>query len=99
MCWWWGISAGRENNMKAYIMPPDVPSHAVTRVMEALARHAPRYPQRHVDIVSNINDADLVVLNVIGRQDKIRALTEKLTQQRKRYAVIQYCLKSTLRPH
>lgn len=81
--------------MKAYILPPDVPSWAVTRVMDALTRHAPR----DVEFVSNMGDSHLAILNVIGRRDKMLRLAKWLVDNGKQYAIVQYVLRGTLRPN
>lgn len=83
-----------EETVKVHILRPLVPSIAVSRVMAALEQYAPR----RASFVSRWQDAELVVLNVIGRQEKIRPLAEQLLQQGKQYAVIQYVLRSTQKP-
>ena len=80
--------------MKAYIMPIPVESHGLRRVRGALIRYAPD----DVDIVDDQNEADLTVLHVIGRQDRNRRRAEWCKRSGQKYAVIQYCLRSTLRP-
>lgn len=91
-------NGGRHNSfrietMKAHIMPIPVESHGLRRVAEALVRHAPP----GVEMVDQ-DEADLVVLHVIGRQDRNRARAERLTKRGQRYAVVQYCVRSTMRP-
>jgi hypothetical protein len=81
--------------MRAYITPPDNNSRSLTRISEALEAHAPDW----VEIVPSMPEADLVVLHVIGRQDKTQAIVEYLKGGGKQFAIIQYCVRSTLRPH
>ena len=63
--------------------------------MDALERYAPD----DVEIVEYRNDADLVVMHVIGRQDKTTGKARLLLENNQRYAMIQYCVRNTLRPH
>ena len=71
----------------------DIDSRGVQRVATALRKHLLAGA-----IVDSTREADLVVLHVIGRQDRMWAQAKKLLAEGKRYAVIQYCLRSTLRP-
>lgn len=80
--------------MNAYIMPIPVGSHGLRRVAEALVRYAPGY----VNIVDRQKEADLTVLHVIGRQDRNYRRAAWCKRHGQKYAVIQYCLRSTLRP-
>lgn len=80
--------------MKVYITPSYTNSWALKRVVTALVRYVPY----NAKIVANQNAADLVVLHVIGRQDRNRARAEHLRTRGQRYVVIQYCVRSTLRP-
>jgi hypothetical protein len=80
--------------MRAFIRPSSDNSQALGRVVDALARYAPA----GVEVVDDARAADVVVLHVVGRRDRIRAAAEQFTRQGKRYAIIQYCLRSTLRP-
>ncbi len=80
--------------MKVYVAPPEGMSRAMTRVETALTGHLPF--GHHV--VSTAEQADLEVLHVIGYKDTVRAV-ETAQKAGRRYAVIQYCLKSTSRPN
>ena len=80
--------------IKAYILPPDVPSWAVTRVMDALTRHAPR----DMEFVSDMGEAQLVILNVIGRRDKMLRMAKWIVGSGRQYAIVQYVLRGTLKP-
>lgn len=77
--------------MKVYLDPPQVASPSLRRVADALTRYKPD----DVEIVHDRQEAELVVLHVIGRQDQ--SLEE--ASQVMDYAVIQYAVRSTLRPH
>jgi len=70
-------------------MSPPRGNRAIQRVADALAKYKPA----HVQITDEAN-ADLVILHVIGRQDQVTSKAKGL----KRYAVVQYALRSTLRP-
>ncbi len=76
--------------MKVYLQPPRVNSLSLKRVARALTQYKPDW----VEIVDSEADADLVVLHVIGRQDQIL----KQAAKTKSYAVIQYAIRSTMRP-
>lgn len=65
------------------------------RVTRALARYAPD----DVELVEDRNEADLVVMHVIGRNDRTRRNAQRLLDNGQRYACIQYSLRSTMRPH
>lgn len=75
-------------------MPPQVDSRSLIRVVNALIQYMPS----DVEIVANSDAADLIILHVIGRQDRNRGKAERLRARGQRYAVIQYCVRSTLRP-
>jgi len=79
--------------MKVCLTLP-IESRGLERVENALVRYAPD----RVSLVRERSQADLVILHVIGRNDKVREAIRSLRRRRKKYAVIQYCLRSTLRP-
>ena len=83
-----------EKAVKVYVLPPDIPSWAISRVMDALVKYAP--PQ--LEFVSDMNKAQLIVLNVIGRRDMMMRATNRAIKRGQKYAVIQYVLKSTQKP-
>jgi len=80
--------------MKAYVAAPVVQSRSIGRVAEALATYAPP----SVEIVTDKDAADLVVLHVIGRRDQMLAEAARLVGRGQAYAVMQYVLKSTQKP-
>jgi D-inositol-3-phosphate glycosyltransferase len=86
--------------MKVFVKAPEGLSRAMTRVAEALSDYAPtpipNEPQS-IYIVNNVPEADLVVLHVIGEEGITEAA--KLKAAGKKYAIIQYCLRSTQKPN
>jgi glycosyltransferase involved in cell wall biosynthesis len=82
-----------ENTMKAYI-DTRRPDWVLRRVVDALWRYAPD----EVEIVSEQDKADLVVMHVIGRQDRTTREAFRILENGQRYAAIQYSVRSTLRP-
>lgn len=80
--------------MRAYVAASPKLSAAMRRVAEALARFRPA----GVDLVPTELEADLVVLHVIGYPETETAVAE-LLEREQRYAVMQYCLRSTQRPN
>lgn len=83
-----------ETVVKVYITPPQTDSWALNRVVAALVQYAPA----DIEIVADLNAADLMVLHVIGRQDRNRKTAEWLKTRGWQYAVIQYVLRSSMRP-
>jgi hypothetical protein len=81
---------GQEAKMKVCLIPNER-SRAVDRVVKALVKYKPD----NIHITSSVDDADLVVLHVIGRQDRTG---KQIARLNKPYAVIQYSLRSTMRP-
>jgi hypothetical protein len=79
--------------MKVYVAPPPKLSQAMHRVGAALQAHLP--PGHHV--VDTPEQADLEVLHVIGYKETVRAV-EAAQASGRRYAIIQYCFKSTSKP-
>jgi hypothetical protein len=80
--------------MKAFVDSPPGLSMAMTRVANALKRHAPV----HVTCVSREADADLVLLHTIGYPETVEAV-DRLTAAGKRVVIAQYCLRTSQRPH
>lgn len=81
--------------MKIFLAAPPVKSRSLNRVATALEIYQP--PGVHV--VDKIADADFAVLHVIGRCEQMHRLADELKLLGKKYAVIQYCLRSTQKPH
>ena len=80
--------------MNVYITPPAVVSPSLTRVSQALQQYKPG----DVTIVQKESDADLVILHVIGRKEQNTKKAQEIIKSGKKYAVIQYAIKSTLNP-
>jgi len=79
--------------IRAYVTPSD--DRAIRRVVYALRYYAP------VDVVikDDYADARTIILHVFGRRDAIERKVEKILNDKKQYAVIQYCVRSTIYPH
>ena len=80
--------------MKAYVEATPVESAAHTRVIDALKRYAPLW----VRMVDNPLEADVRVLHVVGRQNAVNSMANSIMENGGRYAVIQYCVRSTQKP-
>lgn len=81
--------------MRAYVDLPRPLSRAMDRVIAALKATAGR---NGVTVTLARDHADVVILHVIGYDDTVEAINE-LTQRGQRYAMVQYCVRSTQRPH
>ena len=69
-------------------------SHSLRRVASALRQYA--LPD--IEVVASEDDADLVVLHVIGRCEQVTGYARELKARERNYAVIQYCVRSTQKP-
>lgn len=80
--------------MKVYLEVPGGMSRAMDRVANALALYAPK----HVETTQVPSESDLVVVHVIGypETEKFVGLIRKAG---KRYAIMQYCMRTTQRPN
>lgn len=81
--------------MRVYFVEPDTPSIATTRVRQAFERYAPD----GVVFTSDAGEADLRIIPAIGRRDRVRRHADAALRLDQDYAVLQYCLRSTLEPH
>src|SRR3972149_345598 len=79
--------------MKVYLQP-DTYSKGVVRVCDALMRYAPE----SVELVQKPWDADFEVIHVYGRHDAVERRVAMLESKNKQFAMIQYALRSTIRP-
>lgn len=79
--------------MKVYLQP-DQYSRGVVRVADALMQYAPK----DIELVSDPYDADFEIIHVIGRHDANERRVEMLRRKRKPFAMIQYVLRSAIRP-
>jgi hypothetical protein len=80
--------------MRAYVEPPPVRSRCLRRIADALARYAPT----GVEIAQDRAAADLIVLHVVGRQERMYREARQATRRGQRYAVLQLSLRSTQKP-
>lgn len=80
--------------MKVYLTPPQ-PSRGLQRIADALVRYAPS----GTEFVTDLHAADTVILYAIGRNDAMVEKAHSITMRGQRYAVIQVCLRSTMKPH
>lgn len=78
--------------MKAYIDTKETESMAITRVVKALAKYAPK----NINFVDNPTQADLVVINVVGRLEHLKM---RIKNFGKPYAMVQYILRGSLNPN
>jgi len=79
--------------MKVYLTP-DTTSRGIMRVVDALTKYAPP----SIEIVQTPQEADFEVIHVYGRHDAVEARIEALRKARKPYAMIQYVLRSSMKP-
>src|SRR5258705_6204061 len=80
--------------MKVYIHPPH-PSRGLDRIATALRRYAPSW----VEVCEFPRNVDLTVIYAIGRNDALTRQAKDIETRGKAYAVIQVCLRSTMKPH
>lgn len=80
--------------MKVYLELP-IEDKGLRRVRDAIVRYKPD----SVELVMSQDEADLVVIHVYGRRDRVRAQTEYLRSIKKPYVIIQYSIRSTKRPN
>ena len=81
--------------MKVYVRPQEHQSRGLARIGDAVVRYAPA----GVDVVTDYAQAELVVLHVIGRIGHVTRQIAQLTADGRRYALIQYALRSTKARH
>lgn len=81
--------------MRVFITPPRVESRSIGRIASELQRYAPT----HIEFVRRREDADLVVLHVIGRRDQMLRAAAQCRERKQAYVVNQYCLRSTQKPY
>ena len=81
--------------MRVHFLPPIVRSIALEPVEHSLTKCAPP----DISIVKDALDADLIVVPIIGRRDKIRQLTSVFRQRKQRYVIAQYVLRSSQKPN
>lgn len=79
--------------MRVYVEVPEGLSRAMGRVAKAFKIHAPA----NVRFTKDIDSADLIILHVIGFPET-EQLVQSIRAQRKKYAIMQYCFRSTQAP-
>lgn len=79
--------------MKVYLEPHSE-SRGLLRVRDALLRYMPE----GIEIVKEQGECDLAILHVFGRHTSTQKTVQWLKDHGKKYAIIQYCLRSTMRP-
>jgi hypothetical protein len=80
--------------MKVFVELTPGLSKAMERVVAALKEYAPR----SMKFVQQESEADLVILHVIGFPETKEAI-EYIVRRNQRYAIIQYCMRSTQKPN
>lgn len=80
--------------MKVFIVLP-TQSRGIKRVHDALIRYMPD----NIELVTNYKKADLVILHVIGRHKHTQRKINELKRLKIPYAMIQYCIRSTMNPN
>lgn len=80
--------------MKVFLETP-TESRGIKRAYNALIRYAPS----EIEVVDDEKQADLVILHIIGRLQGNTKRIEALQKRDQRFAMIQYCLRSTMNPH
>jgi len=69
-------------------------SKAMDRVVRALKVHAPR----HVQFVKKEEDAEFVLIHVIGYPETVETV-KRCVDRGQKYGIVQYCMRSTQRPN
>lgn len=80
--------------MKVYLEPHS-DSRGLLRVRDALIRYAPA----SIEFVKEQGECDLAILHVFGRHTSTGKTIKWLKDHGKSYVMIQYCLRSTMRPN
>lgn len=81
--------------MNVYLAPPDTPSRALDRVAAAFAK----YPHPGITMVSDERAAQLVILQVVGRRDRVYQHAGRVLARGQQIAAIQYVLRSSQKPN
>lgn len=80
--------------MKVYLELPNN-SRGLKRVYDALIKYKPD----SVEVTKNADEADLTILHINGRWEHNWRRVQHLRDAGKEYAMIQYCLRSTMKPN
>lgn len=81
--------------MKVFIEQTEDHSVAIGRIITALKKYAPL----KVRFVNKEEEADLVVLHIVGRRQRMEERAKTILENKKRYVVAQYCIRSTKEPN
>lgn len=81
--------------MKVFAELPPGLSKAMERIVAALKNHA---PYETVKFVRKEEDADLVIVHVIGYPETTEAV-KRIKSNGQEYVIVQYCMRSTQRPN
>lgn len=79
--------------MKVYLELPQE-SRGIGRVRDNLKKYLPD----GYTVVLDRKQADLIIFHVIGRHDMVEKQVQKAISRGQKYAMIQYCLRSTMQP-
>lgn len=79
--------------MKVYLELP-VQSRGLQRVRNALVKYKPA----NVELAKSPSESDLTIIHVYGRHDSVKEQVDWLKKHNTPYVMIQYCLRSTMRP-
>lgn len=82
------------DKMRVHIAKPYVTAKALDRVNDALIEYAPSY----VEFVDTEDEANLIVMHVAGRRNRILRDVRKIEANRQQHAIIQYSQRDTQRP-
>jgi|TARA_Y100000034_G_scaffold19875_1_gene22597 hypothetical protein len=82
--------------MKVYLELPKTNenSRGLLRVYDALIKYAPK----EIEITKYFHEAELHIIHAIGRYDRLLGRIAELKENNRRYAMIQYCIRSTQKP-
>lgn len=79
--------------MRVHFLPPEVPSRALDRVADALRVYTPSGV-----FFTTEEQAEVVVIPVVGRFDRVQRAVDRSKRAGRRYAMIQYVLRSSQKP-
>lgn len=80
--------------MNAYVNDLGYRSFAVKRVIDAFTQYSPD----SINIVNNERDADIILIHVYGRFNRVKNRIKCLKKNKKKYVIIQYTLRGSLTP-
>lgn len=80
--------------MKVYL-ETHTESRGINRVRDALIKYLPK----EIELVNHLGQCDVAILHVFGRNTSTQKTVQWLVEHGKRYAMIQYVLKSSMKPN